>query len=489
MDNLSSLSYFYPELILTGTALVVLCVNLFGTEREGLDLPSWLAIFGLLAAFVAHLGLYGRPATSLFEGMIAHDNFGVFFKGLFILCTLIIVVVSIYSSELFYFRKGEYYTILVTVCLGMCLVASSTNLIMIYLAIELMSIGSYVLSGFARKGGKTDEAAIKFVLYGGFSTGVMLFGLSLLYGLAGTTDIIKIREVLFQSSDIDAVVFISFLFVLVGVGYKIAAVPFHFWCPDVYEGAPTPITAFLSVASKGTGFALLIRFFFRAMVRPEGAESWVALPAIDWVAILAIVSAITMTLGNLGAIPQDNIKRLLAYSGIAHAGYLLMGVAVLTTEGITAILFYLVMYLFTNLSAFLVVIILVNRAGAEEIPSYRGLWQRAPLLAVILTIAFLSLIGIPPTAGFVGKVYLFIAVLHGKLYWLAVVGVLNTVVSLYYYFRVVRAMFLEKGPTTLIPRQPVYEFFLVVLVVPVILLGIVFNPVIRFTQYCSQLLQ
>lgn len=489
MDNLSSLSYFYPELILTGTALIVLCATLFDTEREGLDLASWLAIAGLLAAFAAHISLYGKPATTLFVGMIAHDNFAVFFKGFFILCTFIIVLVSIYSSELSYLRRGEYYTILITVCLGMCLVASSTNLVMIYLALELMSIGSYVLAGFAKKGGKTDEAAIKFVLYGAFSTGVMLFGLSLLYGLTGTTDIIQIREILFQASSVDAVVFISFLFVLVGIGYKIAAVPFHFWCPDVYEGAPTPVTAFLSVASKGAGFALLIRFFFRAMVRPDGPEVWTALPAIDWVTVLAIISAVTMTLGNLCAIPQENIKRLLAYSGIAHAGYLLMGVAILTSEGITSVLFYLVMYLFTNLAAFLVVMILVNRAGQEEIPSYRGLWQRAPLLAVILTIAFLSLIGIPPTAGFVGKLYLFIAVLDAELYWLAVIAVLNTVVSLYYYFRVVRAMFLDKGPMTAIPRQPLYEGLLVVLATPVILLGIFFDPVIRFAQYCSQMLQ
>ena len=216
---------------------------------------------------------------------------------------------------------------------------------------------------------------------------------------------------------------------------------------------------------------------------------WEALPAMDWVTVLAVISAITMTLGNLSAISQDNIKRLLAYSGIAHAGYLLMGVAILTTEGITSVLFYLIMYLFTNLSAFLVVIILVNRAGEEEIPSYRGLWRRAPFLAVVLAIALLSLTGIPPTAGFVGKFYLFIAVLHAKLYWLAVIGVLNTVLSLYYYFRVVKAMFLDKGPDTAIPHQPVYEVFLVFLATPILLLGIFFNPVIRFTRFCAQLLQ
>ncbi len=488
MDNLSSLLYFIPELTLTVTLLLVLCADLLRHEREGMDFPAWLALLGLFAAFVAHLGLYGRPAVSLFEGMIAHDPFAVFFKGFFILCTFVVALLSIYSLELFYYRKSEYLAILLAICLGMCLVASSTNLIMLYLSIELMSIGSYLLAGFARKGGKTDEAAIKYVLFGAMSTGVMLFGMSIFYGLTGTTDIAEIRQVLFQNVSSEPVVLLSFLFVLVGAGYKIAAVPFHFWCPDVYEGAPTPITAFLSVASKGTGFALLIRFFYRAMLQPAGEEAWSSLPAVDWMLLFAVLSAVTMTAGNLGAIPQDNIKRLLAYSGIAHAGYLLMGVAALSTEGIASILFYLVMYLFTNFTAFLVVMILVNRAGKDEIPSYRGLWQQAPLLAVVMSIALVSLIGLPPTAGFVGKLYLFIAVWHSGLYWLAVVAVLNSVVSLYYYFRIVRAMFLEPGPDTPVPHQPAYETILVLLAAPILLLMIFFGPVLRFAQYCAQML-
>ncbi|HPO08406.1 MAG TPA: proton-conducting transporter membrane subunit, partial [bacterium] len=239
MDNLSSLLYFIPELTLTVTLLLVLCADLLRHEREGMDFPAWLALLGLFAAFVAHLGLYGRPAVSLFEGMIAHDPFAVFFKGFFILCTFVVALLSIYSLELFYYRKSEYLAILLAICLGMCLVASSTNLIMLYLSIELMSIGSYLLAGFARKGGKTDEAAIKYVLFGAMSTGVMLFGMSIFYGLTGTTDIAEIRQVLFQNVSSEPVVLLSFLFVLVGAGYKIAAVPFHFWCPDVYEGAPT----------------------------------------------------------------------------------------------------------------------------------------------------------------------------------------------------------------------------------------------------------
>ncbi len=489
MDNLSSLSYFYPELILTVTALLVLCLNLIGKERRGFDCAAFVALLGTVAAFVAHLFLYTEPQTTLFEGMIALDPFSAFFKGFFILTTLIILIVSIYSSEIAYFRRSEYFAILIAVCLGMCLVASSTNLVMLYLSLELMSIGSYLLAGFAKKGPKTDEAAIKYILYGAVSTGVMLFGLSLLYGLTGTTDVHQIREVLLKSSSISPVVFLSSFFVLVGVGYKIAMVPFHFWCPDVYEGAPTPVTAFLSVASKGTGFALLIRFFYSTLFVADASGQWTSVTSIDWVLVFTIFSAVTMTVGNLGALPQDNIKRLLAYSGIAHAGYVLMGIAAMSTEGIASILFYLVMYLFTNLAAFLVIMIIVNRTGEDEIPSYRALWQRAPLLAVIMTICLLSLTGVPPTAGFVGKVYLFMAVLHAKLYWLAVIAVLNTVVSLYYYFRIAKAMFFEPGPSREIPRQPLYETVLVVIAAPIILLVVFFEPVIRLAQYCSQLLQ
>jgi len=489
MDNLSSLSYFYPELILTVTALLVLCASLLWRERKGFDFPTFIALAGVAASFFAHLFLYSEPESGLFEGMIAIDPFAAFFKGFFILSTLIILIVSIYSAEIGYFRRSEYYAILITVCLGMCLVASSTNLVMLYLSLELMSIGSYILAGFAKKGPKTDEAAIKYLLYGAVSTGVLLFGLSLLYGLTGTTDIHEIREILLQSRSVISIVTLSSFFVLVGIGYKIAMVPFHFWCPDVYEGAPTPITAFLSVASKGTGFALLIRFFFSTLLIGDGSGQWTAVSPINWVLIFSVFSAVTMTLGNLGALPQDNIKRLLAYSGIAHAGYLLMGIAAMTSEGIASILFYLVMYLFTNLSAFLVIMIIVNQTGEDEIPSYRGLWQRAPLLAVIMTICLLSLTGVPPTAGFVGKLYLFMAVLHAKLYWLAVLAVLNTVVSLYYYFRIAKAMFLEPGPSTAIPRQPLYETVLVIVSAPVILLVVFFDPFIRLAQYCSHLLQ
>ncbi len=493
MGNVESLSYFLPEIILTITILFVLFADMFGTEQGGFDIPGGMAFFGGIIAFIAHIWLYYQPATMLFDGMIAHDMFSAFFRGFFIFSTIIVTLMTMYSTEVIHLKKGEFYSILLSICIGMCLVASSQNLVMAYLALELMSIGSYVLAGFSKKIGRSEEASLKFVLYGGVSTGVMLFGLSLLYGLTGSTDFSAIQQIISTSGQgIDLTAFTIFLLIMVGVGYKIAAVPFHFWAPDVYEGSPTTITAFLSVASKGTGFALLIRLFFSTMIeRSAVGNFWTEVGDIDidWTFNIAVLSAITMTIGNLGAISQNNLKRLLAYSGIAHAGYLLMGVCLLTDLGLQAVIFYLVTYLFTNLAAFLVVIIMVDAQDDEGIQGVRGLWARMPYTAVVMTICLFSLIGLPPTAGFVGKYYLFIALLEGKLYWLALIGVLNTVVSLYYYARVVKAMFFEPTYTEEpIRAHPVYVGLLTALAVPVVYFGIFWDPLVRYAQYCASLI-
>jgi len=494
LDNLQSLSYFVPELILTVTILLVILADVLGTERGGWDLPGSTAFAGVALAFLAHFWLYAKPATVLFNGMIAHDPFSAFFRGFFLLSTLVVTLVSMFSKEIITLKKGEFYAILLSICIGMCLVASSQDLVMVYLALELMSIGSYVLSGFSRQIGKSDEAALKFVLYGGVSTAILLFGLTLLYGLTGATGFSAVREALQQTGKgVDLVAYTAFVLIFVGVGYKIAAVPFHFWAPDVYEGSPTPITAFLSVASKGTGFALLIRVFFSTLLTPSGVKGlWMEVGSIhiDWTFHLALLSAITMTLGNLGAIPQMNLKRLLAYSGIAHAGYLLMGVCLLTDRGLEAVIFYLVTYLFTNLAAFLVVIAMVDAQEDDRISGVRGLWARAPYTALIMGLCLFSLIGLPPTAGFVGKYYIFMAVLREKLYWLVIVGALNTVVSLYYYARIVKAMFLE--PPSVEERirvNPVYLTLLGLLTVPILYFGIWWDPLVRYAQYCAALVR
>lgn len=496
MDNVSSLSYFVPELILTITVLFVILADIFGVESEGMDVTGGLALMGTALAFITHLGLYSREPVMLFEGMIAHDMFATFFKGFFIASTAVVILMSMYSKEVLYMKKGEYYSILLTICIGMCLVASSQNLVIAYLALETMSIGSYILAGFSRKIGKSDEAAIKYVLYGGVSTGVMLFGLSLLYGLTGSTHFHAIRDVLAASGGgMDIVAFTIFALVMVGVGYKIAAVPFHFWAPDVYEGSPTAITAYLSVASKGTGFALMIRFFYSTMFTSGGDGSWVEVSTmnLDWGTQIAILSVLTMTLGNLGALSQTNLKRLLAYSGIAHAGYLLMGVALLTSEGLEAVILYLVIYFFTNLAAFLVIIMMVETQDDDGISGVRGLWSRAPFVAAMMVIAMFSLVGLPPTAGFIGKFYLFYAVLQEEYYWLALAGVANTVVSLYFYARIIKAMFLESKEVSALEAslpgmKPMYVGLLAVLTLPVLYFGLWWEPLVRYAKYCATLI-
>jgi len=404
--------------------------------------------------------------------MIQLDSFAVFFKVIILITTAVTILFSMGSEELDPRTKGEYYALLLAVTLGMFLMASSTHLLMIYLSIETVSLASYILAGFLTHSPRSSEAAFKYIIYGAVASGTMLFGISLIFGLTGTGDVVQVSNVLAElfssgGGDYQLAVLVSIIFVLAGVGYKIASVPFHMWSPDVYEGAPIPITAFLSVASKSAGFALFIRLFY------SGFGSANVIESVDWSLLLAVVAALTMTVGNLAALPQQNVKRLLAYSSIAHGGYVLMGGVLLTAEGVQAILFYLIIYLFMNLGAFYVVVLIANEEGSEMIAGYRGLASRAPLVAWSMAIFLFSLTGIPPFAGFFGKWLLFAAVLEQGYYWLALVGLLNSVVSLYYYARIVKAMFLEdSGEET----TPVYfstgTFALLsVFVIPTILIG------------------
>lgn len=495
MGNVESLSYFTPELILTVTLLVVLVADILGAERAKWDATGGLALLGTVFAFFSHVRLYSLQPAFLFQGMLAHDMFSAFFRGFFLLCTAVIIYMSMFTTEVISRKKGEYYTILLSATIGMCLVASSHNLVMFYLALELMSIASYVLAGFARTIGRSEEASLKYVLYGCFSTGVMLFGFSLLYGLTGSLSFDGIRAGLANANgSVDLAAYTIFIFILAGAGYKIAMVPFHFWAPDVYEGSPTTITAYLSVASKGAGFALLIRLAYSTLlVQPTAGGPWLETGSINinWTFHIALLSAITMTLGNMGAIVQINLKRLLAYSGIAHAGYLLMGVSAMTDLGIQSIILYLVVYLFTNLAAFLVVIMAIDSQNEERISGLRGLWQHAPYTAVFMTIALFSLTGIPPTAGFVGKFYIFYSILDQGIYWLAIIGILNTVVSLYYYARIIKAMFLEDPSATAhsFTTRPVYIALLVVLTIPILYFGLWWDPLVKYARLCSSMLQ
>lgn len=475
LNNIESLLSFSPEILLVIFAAAGIILDLFIKNRES-EKVAYLSLVGvgcvLVAVLFTHASLGANESISLFLGMIRLDSFGIFFKVILLLATAATILFSLRSEELDARLKGEYYTLLLAVTLGMFLMASSTNLLMIFISLETVSLTSYILAGFLTHNPRSSEAAFKYITYGAVASGTMLFGLSLLFGMTGTGDLgqisTRLAEMLPTGEISPLAVLISITFILAGVGYKIASVPFHMWSPDVYEGAPIPITAFLSVASKSAGFALFIRFFYSGFGSSELMQS------VDWTLMLAIVSALTMTVGNLAALPQRNVKRLLAYSSIAHGGYLLMGGVLLTSEGLGAILFYLVVYLFMNLGAFYVVVLIANEVGSEMVEGYRGLSARAPLVAGAMAIFLFSLTGIPPFAGFFGKWLLFTAVIDKGLYWLAFVGLLNSVVSLYYYARIVKAMYLETPEETETVSFSTGTFALLsVFVVPTLLIGFV----------------
>ena len=468
LTNIQSIPYFIPELILVVFAVGAILLDLVN-KGKNTERVAYLALIGVAATLVAVIAV-GSSEHRLFLGMIRLDSFAVFFKTLILTATAVTIAFSIQSEELDPRMKGEYYALLIAVTFGMFLMVSSTNLLMIFISLETVSLTSYILAGFLTHNPRSSEAAFKYITFGAVASGTMLFGFSLLFGLTGTGDVVQISSRLtemFSAGEVyPLVVLVIITFILAGVGYKMASVPFHMWSPDVYEGAPIPITAFLSVASKAAGFALFIRLFYSTF----RASNIVG--AVDWSLMLAIVSALTMTVGNLAALPQQNVKRLLAYSSIAHGGYLLMGAVLLTPEGLQAILFYLIVYLFMNLGAFFVVILVANELGSETIDGYRNLKSRAPFVAVAMAIFLFSLTGLPPFAGFFGKWLLFSAVIKQELYWLAVIGLLNSVISLYYYARIVKAMFLESSDETeTISFSRGNLALLIVFVVPTLVIG------------------
>jgi NADH-quinone oxidoreductase subunit N len=493
-ENLDSTGWFRPELVLTFGTLALILLDLGwrkSAARVWLLTLATLAVLGLSAVFLAL-----QPATpqTLFNQLIANDAFSLFFKWLFLAAAALTVVIASQGNDFPPARIGEFFALLVAITLGMFLMASATDLLMIYMSIELVSMVSYVLAGYKKADRKAAEASLKYVIYGGVASGVMLFGMSYLYGLLGTTNVLEYRrllEALPATATVKLALVLSVVFVSAGVGYKIAAVPWHMWCPDVYEGAPTPFTAFLSVGPKAAGFAVALRFFYSAMAGPAGADGFShAIAGIPWPAVIGVLSAATMTLGNFTAIVQTNMKRLLAYSSISHAGYALMGVAAVSQTGMQAVMMYMLVYLVMNLGAFLVVIAVAQATGSESIFDYRGLARRQPLAALTLGVFLFSLTGLPPFAGFAGKWYLFASVLEragdpggGWYVALAVVAALNTAVSLYYYARILRAMFLEAPFTDEPLASPAgTNVLLGAFATAILVFGIWWSPMIDWTK-------
>lgn len=455
-----------PEIALLVVITVVFIFDLVLSEKQRDNLAGITAV-GIAVTFVLTL-IYARPgaaAEQVWGGMLRHDWLAFVFKLLFLASGFITTLLTIGWESVW--RKGEFYVLLLTSLLGMTLMAASADLIMLFLAIETTSIPLYIMAGFMTNDDKSTESGFKYLLFGAMTTAVMLYGFSLLYGLAGTSNIYAMAEAIAAGAIPGPVLVGSLLLILLGFGFKVALVPLHFWAPDVYEGAPTPVTAFLSTASKAAGFAVLVRFMIAAF------------PSIltDWQMIIAIAAALSMTVGNIVALTQTNIKRLLAYSSIAHAGYALLGVAAASELGVLSVVYYFLVYAVTNLAAFAVVIIVYHTTGSDEIADYAGLSRRSPMLALALLLAFLSLAGVPPLGGFIAKVLAFAAAVEAGLIWLAVLGVLNSIVGLYYYLIVLKVVYLfpPKDEKAIPTRRP-HGVALVTSVLLILILGIVLAP-------------
>jgi NADH-quinone oxidoreductase subunit N len=449
MEVLDSVRRFQPELALTIGMLVVVLVDSTGLRARN-AINWWLTIATLIVAMVLCAPLGALAPAPLFSGMLVLDPMAVFFKLLLIGASLVVVGAFRFSGsrELAGLGQGEFYALLLGVTFSNLLLASSNDLAMLYLALEMVSIASYVMVAYLKGDRMSNEASLKYILFGAVSTGGMLYGLSLLYGMTGSTNLIAIRDALAAgAADANRLpLFVVALLVFAGFGFKTASVPFHFWCPDVYQGAPTAVTAFLSVAPKAAGFAVMLRFFFGSLSGGNASE-WVFRQTIDWPELLIVVSVLTMTVGNVAALTQTNMKRLLAYSSIAHAGYILMGVVALSENGARAIMIYLLAYLFMNLGAFLVVTLIHAHEGTFDLRDYPGMHRRAPFLTAAMAVFLLSLMGIPPLVGFMGKLYVFGAIIEKgpRLWWFAVVGAVNAAVAAYYYARVLKTMVIDAG--------------------------------------------
>ena len=458
-----------PEIGLVVLGLIVLAYDL-ATPAKGKRGLGWLTAGGIGVVFLLTV-VFSRPSDEIVEvwgGMLRHDWLSFSFTLLFLFGA---AMTSLFAMEMKPLgQKGEFYFLLLVSTIGMILMASSADLIMLFLAIETTSIPLYILAGFYVLDNKSTESGFKYFLFGAMTSAVMLYGFSLIYGFTGTTDIYEITEMI-KTGDLSLTLAIgTLILVMVGFGFKISVVPFHFWAPDVYEGAPTPVAGFLSTASKAAGFAVLMRILLTVYADP------LVIPY--WVIIVAALSVFSMTLGNAMAIPQKNIKRLLAYSSIAHAGYALIGIAALSELGIASVVFYLVVYVVTNLAAFGVVAAFWRISGSDQIADYAALSRRSPTLAIIMLVTFLSLAGMPPLGGFVAKFFVFAAAVNAGLVWLAIIGVLNAIVGLYYYLVVLKVVYLfrseeEDKP---IPMTRPYTLALTILVLGIILLGTLFGP-------------
>ena len=417
------------EIAVTVLMLVTLIADLLLPKETDRRAIAFLTVIGLISVFVFSLGQYHLSSSAtFFMGLFIADNYSLFFKQLFILGMIFVVLFSLDYAQKFLRYRGEFYTILLSALLGMCVMASANDFITLFVGLELMTISFYILVGFRMDKTASGEAAVKYLLVGSASTAVMLYGISLIYGATGSFEFMIIcRNLhLFYAAGLAGVVLI-----MAGFFFKLSAIPFHMWAPDVYQGAPTPVTALLAMSSKAAGLAVFMRVLY------------VAFPILGtyWMHILAAVSALCMIGGNILAIKQKDVKRMLAYSSIAQAGYMMVGMASADYAGIKAVMFYATLYLFANVGAFAVLSVVEEERGGTTHAHLTGLSEASPMLAAVMTISLVSMAGVPPTAGFAGKIYIFTAAVDYGYIWLAFVGFVMSMMSIYYYLLVVRAMY------------------------------------------------
>jgi NADH-quinone oxidoreductase subunit N len=458
-----------PEILILVIAGLILIVEPFWKAEQRRNV-GWLTAGGLFATMIICL-LIARPGepTTVLGGMVRFDWLGFFFKMLFLFAGAATALLMMDNEKVGH--RGEAYLLLLASLLGMDLMAASADLVMLYLSIETTSIPLYILSGFMLSDERSTEAGFKYLLFGAMSSAAMLYGFSLLFGFAGTTNMYELAAKIATEPNSLPMVFGVVFLLLIGLGFKVSVVPFHFWAPDVYQGAPTPVAGFLSTASKAAGFAVLIRLFFIAF--PGFSQSWTM--------VFAVIAAVTMTVGNLLALPQTNLKRLLAYSSIGHAGYVMIGVVSFSVLGATSVVFYLAAYILTNLLAFGIVMAVSRIIGSDEVKDYSGLSRRNPGLALMMLAAFLSLAGMPPFGGFVAKVFVFAAGVQAGYVWLVVVGIINSIIGVYFYLNVMKYVYLFRMPNEDEEKHPLpmtrpYVIALVTLAIGVILIGTVFAP-------------
>ena len=467
-----------PEIVVLVTALLVMVVDLF-LAKEQKDRLAWLSLVGVLAA--AGLSYYiWDGSDSQLQGMLVADGYALFLNLVILIAAALAILFSVDYARRVGLAQGEYYTLLLLSAAGMMLMAAAINLMTMFLALEILSVALYVLVGLNRAEQRSAEGALKYLLLGAFASGFLLYGMALLYGQAGTTSLAGLRDYAASlGGEFPPMLLAGLGLMIIGFGFKVALVPFHMWTPDAYEGAPTSVTAFMSVGAKAAGFAALGRLLLYALGDLHG----------DWVWVLAVLSALTMTMGNLAALRQTSVKRMLAYSSIAHAGYIVAGLAAGNQLGTSAVLFYLFAYAFMNVGAF-AVLIAVGRLEesarrGETLDGLTGLTARKPGLAVVMALFMLSLAGVPPMVGFLAKLYVFSAAVQAGLIWLAVLGVINSVISAYYYLRVVVVMFMrdaDRAEEGIAPVCLAVQVGLGVASVLIVVLGIWPAPILRLAR-------